>query len=294
MTRDRQTGYVSLLSELRRSVNLGAVWESPLPRSYASFTGRWLLQWLDTGRRIVVFALITLGVMVTKRRQASAVIHPLIAAQVARAGIRQLPVVSFLAAALGFAVIGQTVALLSQVGAQSYVGVVMVTVVVRELGPLVTALVVLLRVGTSTVIELGTARALGEVEALEALGIDPVHYLVVPRVLGMAIAVLALSAYLIMGTLFSGYAFAFLQDVPLTPGEYFRQIVFALTWEDFVLLALKALAFGAIIAVVTCFQGLARPLQLAELSLRTTRALVVSLLACVCVDALFIVLYLLM
>ena len=64
----------------------------------------------------------------------------------------------------------------------------MVAVVVRELGPLLTAMLVLAWSGTRNVIELGTARALGEVEALEALRIDPIHYLVVPRVIGMALA----------------------------------------------------------------------------------------------------------
>ncbi len=249
---------------------------------------------MDASHKMLAFALITLGVMATKFNAAAAVVHPLIFEQIARAGLRLLPMISFLAAALGFVVIGQTVALLTQVGAQNLIGSVMVTVVVRELGPLVTAVVVLLRVGTATVIELGMTRALGEVEALEALGIDPIHYLVVPRVLGMAVAVLALSSYLILGTIFSGYLFAFVQDVPLTPGEYFRQIALALTWQDFVLLALKTTAFGVILAVVTCFHGLARPLLLAEVSTATTRALVASLIACVAVDALFIVVYLLM
>lgn len=275
-------------------VNLDAVLDSPLPRSYTDFVGRWLLRWFDTGRRVSAFALISLGVMATRFGEAKTVVHGLTAHYIALSGIRQLPIVGFLAAALGFAIVGQTVALLSQVGAQSLIGTVMVTVVVRELGPLVTAVVLLLRVGTATVIELGTARAFGEVEALEALGIDPIHYLVVPRVAGMAVAGLCLTAYFIMGTLLSGYVFAFLQDVPLTPGEYFRQIVLALTWEDFVLLALKSLAFGLVISLVTCFHGLARPLQLTEVSVLTTRALVVSLLVCVFIDALFLVVYLLM
>jgi len=64
---------------------------------------------------------------------------------------------------------------------------------------------------------------MGEVEALEALGIDPVHYLVVPRVLGMAVGVFSLTVYLILGALISGYVWAFLQDVPLRPTDYFRQ-----------------------------------------------------------------------
>jgi len=71
----------------------------------------------------------------------------------------------------------------------------MVAVVVRELGPLLTAMLVLARSGSSNVIELGTARALGEVEALEALRIDPIHYVVMPRVIGMALAVFALDQF---------------------------------------------------------------------------------------------------
>jgi len=283
-----------MLESVRKYVNLDAVLDSPLPRSYTNFVGRWLLSFVQTGRQVGAFALISLGVMFTQFGKSKPVIHPLIAHHVARSGIGQLPMVSFLALALGFAVIGQTVALLSRVGAQSLVGTVMVTVVVRELGPLVTVLVVLLRVGTATVIELGTTRAFGEVEALEALGVDPIHYLVVPRMIGMAIAVLSLTAYLIVGALLSGYVFAFLQDVPLAPGEYFRQIVLALTWEDFVFLTFKALAFGTITALVTCFHGLARPIQLTEVSVVTTQALLTSLILCICVDALFLVVYLLM
>src|SRR5205085_5715700 len=138
-------------------------------------------------------------------------------------GWRMLPMVIFLAIALGLVIIGQTVSLLTKVGANAYLGTVMVTVVVRELGPLLTALFVLARTGTANVVELGTARAMGEVEALEALGIDPVHYLVVPRVIGMAIGVFSLTVYLILGALVSGYLWAFVQDVPLRPSGYFRQ-----------------------------------------------------------------------
>src|SRR2546430_2057921 len=121
---------------------------------------------------------------------------------------------------------------------------------------------VLARVGTANVIELGTARALGEVEALEALGIDPIHYLVVPRVIGLALGTFSLTIYLIIGALVSGYLWVFLQDVPLLPGDYFAQLAGSLRSLDFVLLALKTGAFGFVIAIVTCYHGLAQPLRL--------------------------------
>jgi phospholipid/cholesterol/gamma-HCH transport system permease protein len=168
----------------------------------------------------------------------------------------------------------------------------MVVVVVRELGPLLGALLVLARIGTANVVELGTARAMGEVEALEALGIDPIHYLVVPRVVGMALGIFSLTVYLILGALISGYIWAFIQDVPLRPVDYFRQLAGSLRGLDFALLALKTLAFGFIIAIVTCYHGLAQPLRLEEVSFATVRAVAQSVIACVVIDALFIVIYL--
>jgi len=199
----------------------------------------------------------------------------------------------FLGLALGLVIIGQTVSLLTRVGANSLLGTVMVTTVVRELGPLLTGLIVLSRSGTATVIELGTARALGEVEALEVLGIDPIHYLVVPRVLGTALGIFSLTVYFILVALISGYFWAFLQNVPLTPADYFQQLAGALRGMDFVLLALKTLSFGVIIAVVTCYYGLAQPLRLEHVSRAAVRAVAQSVIACVLVDALFIVIYLL-
>ena len=200
--------------------------------------------------------------------------------------------VSFVAFALGVVVIGQTVSLLNRVGAQEYAGTVMVTVIVRELGPLVTALLVLARVGTVIVIELSTNRATGEVEALEALGIDPIHFLVMPRVIGLAASIFSLTVYMIIVALFSGYLFAFVQDVPLSPGQYFNQLASSLQWQDFALLALKTLSFGSVIAVITCYQGLARPVRLEEVGQVTSNAVVSSVVGCVLLDALFIVVYL--
>jgi len=262
-----------------------------LPKSYTDLLGRKLFLFLLTVQGLGAFALITLGVILRKHRVAANVIRPRIRQEIARAGVALLPMFFFVALALGFLVVGQTVSALARVGAISYLGS-MVIVVVRELGPLLAAFLVLARVGTANVIELGTARALGEVEALEALGIDPVHYLIVPRVIGMALGIFSLTVYLIIGALASGWLFAFLQDVPLTPGDYFKQIVESLGWLDFALLALKTIAFGFFIAIVTCYHGLAQPLRLDDVSRVAVRAVTQGVIVCVVIDALFIVLYL--
>jgi phospholipid/cholesterol/gamma-HCH transport system permease protein len=269
------------------------LWRATEPSAVANFIGRKLLRFIFTIQGLGAFVLITLGVLVTKFGTSARVIHPLMRAHLARSGLRLLPMTLFVSIALGLVVIGQTVSLLSRVNANQFLGTVMVTVVVRELGPLLTALIVLSRTGTANVIELGTARALGEVEALEALGIDPIHYLVVPRVVGMALGIFSLTVYLIIGALLSGYLWAFLQDVPLRPGDYFAQLAGSLRVLDFVALAVKTSLFGVIIATITCYHGLAQPLRLEEVSRATIRAVAQSVVLCMLLDALFILIYLL-
>ena len=265
---------------------------APLPKSYSDFLGRKLFLFLLTIQGLGAFALITLGVMLKKLGVARSVMQPRTRHEINRSGVALLPMFIFVALALGFLVIGQTVSALAKYGATNYLGSTMVIVVVRELGPLLTAMLVLARVGTANVIELGTARALGEVEALEALGIDPVHYLIVPRVIGMMAGIFSLTVYLIIGALASGYLFAFLQDVPLTPGDYFKQLLDSLDWLDFALLALKTISFGFFIAIVTCYHGLAQPLRLEDVSRVAVRAVSQGVIVCALVDAIFIVLYL--
>jgi len=114
----------------------------------------------------------------------------------------------------------------------------------------------------------------------------------VPRVIGMAVGIFSLTVYLILGALLSGYLWAFLQDVPLTPGDYFRQLAQALTWLDFALLAAKTFAFGSVLAIVTCYHGLAQPLWIGEVSRATVRAVGQSIVGCFLIEALFIIIYL--
>jgi phospholipid/cholesterol/gamma-HCH transport system permease protein len=119
-----------------------------------------------------------------------------------------------------------------------------------------------------------------------------VHYLIVPRVIGMSLGIFSLTVYLIIGALASGYLFAFLQDAPLTPVDYCDQLAAALGWLDFVMLAVKTVAFGFFIAIVTCYHGLAQPLRLEDVSRVAVRAVSQGIIVCVLIDALFIVIYL--
>ncbi len=251
-----------------------------------------LIETIETVSHLAAFTLITLATGWTRFGQNSRVIRPRTLHEIYRSGVQLLPIVGFLGIALGVVFVGQTLALMQQVGASGFSGTLIVTVFIRELAPLTAGLVVLARVGTATVIELGTARALGEVEALEALGVDPIHYLVLPRVVGFTTSVLCLSLYLILLTLTSGYAFAFTRGLKISPTEFFGSIALALSWLDFPVLLAKTTSFGAVIGLIICYHGLARPLALDEVGQATTRTVGHCVIACLLLDALFIALYL--
>ena len=239
-------------------------------------------------RRMLAFSLIVMGTMVTTMGRRGAIVRREVLQQIRRAGVGLLPFVGLISVAAGFVILGQTVVLLQRVGAEDVLGMVMVVVVFRELAPVATALVVLLRVGTATVVELATMRATGEVEALEALSMDPIHYLVLPRVIGMAVSVFGLAVYFMMGALLGGYLFCFIERLPLTMIDYVNQLARALTWVDFVLVILKTAGFGAVIAVLTCYRGLASPLRLEQVPVAATEAVTNSLVFCVVLDLVFL------
>jgi phospholipid/cholesterol/gamma-HCH transport system permease protein len=255
----------------------------------AAFVGEW-----RSLTRLGAFILITLATAVRRYRDNSRVIRPQVLGEIHRCGVRLLPIVGFLGVVLGIVFVGQTVSLMEQVGASNFMGTLMVTVFLREMAPMIAGLLVLARVGTASVVELGTARALGEVEALEVLGIDPIHYLVVPRVVGFAAAVVSLTAYLILISLGSGYVFAYARGLKASPMEFFTAIAGAMTAMDFPILVLKTLLFGALTGWVICYQGLARPMTLEEVGPATTRTVAVCVVGCLMLDALFITVYLLL
>lgn len=255
----------------------------------AAFVGEW-----RSLTRLGAFILITLATTVRRYRDNSRVIRPQVLGEIHRCGVRLLPIVGFLGVVLGIVFVGQTVSLMEQVGASNFMGTLMVTVFLREMAPMIAGLLVLARVGTASVVELGTARALGEVEALEVLGIDPIHYLVVPRVVGFAAAVVSLTAYLILISLGSGYVFAYARGLKASPMEFFTAIAGAMTAMDFPLLVLKTLLFGALTGWVICYQGLARPMTLEEVGPATTRTVAVCVVGCLLIDAFFITVYLLL
>lgn len=256
--------------------------------------GQWVHGLFQEVRRLVAFTLITLVTAVQKWSVAPRVIHPLIREQIFRTGVRLLPLICVLGFGLGFIIVGQVLILMIQNGQTKLFSTIIAPLMIREIAPLAAALIVLMRVGTAMVAELGLARATGEVEALEALGIDPIHLLVVPRVIGLTVSVMALTMYLVIMSLLGGYLMGFVRGASLTLPDYFGGVVGALGWLDFPLLGLKTLLLGATNALVICYQGLAQPLRLEQIGHITARTVAQCLVFSLLIDTLFLVHYLIL
>jgi phospholipid/cholesterol/gamma-HCH transport system permease protein len=196
--------------------------------------------------------------------------------------------VTLLAALLSFLVMAQASRQLGRFGALEQMGTIMVVAVIRELGPLLTALIVVSRSGTAIAAEMATNRVMGEVRALEAMGIDPYIYLVLPRVLGAIVSVACLMVVFDAVALVSGYVGA--STTGMTPEGYARIVLATLSAKDVWITVAKGITFGAAVALFCSFHGLAVTAGPTEIPQAVTRGVVGTIVAIFVLSAIFVVL----
>ena len=196
--------------------------------------------------------------------------------------------VVLLSGILSFLVISQAVRELGRYGATDLIGTLMVVAIVRELGPLITALTVAGRSGTAIAAELATNQVLGEVRALEAMGIDPKQYLVFPRFVGSLVSVFALLVLFDVVAITAGFAAASFNHMS---GDRYAQIVLqSLGARDVWLTVAKAFAFGCIVGIVPSYFGLSVRRAATEIPIAASRATVASTVGIFLCSALFVAL----
>ncbi|HEX5598608.1 MAG TPA: ABC transporter permease [Micromonosporaceae bacterium] len=168
--------------------------------------------------------------------------------------------VSILPAALVSIPFGAVIALqlgslVRQLGAQSFTGAASVLAVVREAGPIVTALIIAGAGGSAICADLGARKIREELDALQVLGIDPIHRLVVPRVLASMLVAVLLNGLVSVVGVSGGYFFNVIIQGG-TPGAYLASFQALGQLPDLVTGQIKALVFGAIAALVAAHQGM--------------------------------------
>lgn len=202
--------------------------------------------------------------------------------------LQALPLIVILSGILSFLVISQAVRELGRLGAVELIGRLMVIAIVRELGPLLTALTVAGRSGTAIAAELATNKVMGEIKALEGMGIDPLHYLVIPRFGAAVISMFGLMVFFDVVAIAAGLVAATANDMLAT--RYLEIVLASITVRDAWVTVVKAAVFGAIVGTVPSFYGLAVRGVPTEVPVAASNAVVTSILAIFVTSGLFVLL----
>jgi phospholipid/cholesterol/gamma-HCH transport system permease protein len=208
------------------------------------------------------------------------------------AGVDALPIVSLISFLTGLIIAFEAAQTLATLGAQIYIADTIGLVMVRELGPIMTAVVLAGRSGSAFAAELGTMKVNEELDALETMGLDPVRFLVIQRVLAGTLLTPVLTVYAMAVGILGGAAV--MLAIGFTPALIWHQLVGALHVRDLIVGLSKGVLFGAAVASIGCQRGMETGLGPSAVGISTTRAVVAGILSVVLIDSLFAVLTYLM
>lgn len=239
--------------------------------------GRALTYHIEYTARVLLMVYLAIRATIADRSQSARTILSVVSAQIYFTGLQAMPLISIIAIGAGGITIMQSSTNLSFLGGANMIGNLLVAIIVRELGPLITALVVIARSGTAVASEVGNMRANREIEALESVGINPLSYIVFPRLIGGVISVLCLSIYFVVIAIMGGYFITRLIH-GIAFGFYLQSLATAVSADDVWLFLLKNGFSGIIIFVISCHQGLSVQRSPTEVPIMTTQAVVKSII----------------
>jgi len=168
-------------------------------------------------------------------------------------------------------------------GGESMLGAGVALSMTRELGPVLTSLMVAARAGSAMAAELGTMKVTEQVDALLAMAVHPIHYLALPRLLGGVIMVPLLTVVSVFVGIVGGY-FVGVVLLGVNPGTYMQKMLEVVTADDLYNGLFKSVVFGLLLAVISCYQGLQASGGAEGVGLVTTRAVVYSAIAILIFD----------
>jgi phospholipid/cholesterol/gamma-HCH transport system permease protein len=210
--------------------------------------------------------------------------------QCKKAGVDSFLIVSLIAFFIGVIMALQTAYQMQRLGSEMYIASIVALSMVRELGPVITALVVAGRVGAAITAEIGSMQVTEQVDALETLAANPIKYLVVPRLLALSIMNPLLTLYANVIGIFGGFLIC-TNRLGVSGGMY-RYITFsALLYKDLFTGLFKALCFGMIIAFVSCYEGFNVEGGAEGVGKATARAVVTMFILIIACDCLFTALF---
>jgi phospholipid/cholesterol/gamma-HCH transport system permease protein len=190
-------------------------------------------------------------------------------------GVLSLFVVSITGLSTGIVLAVQSFYQLQSKGLSGITGIMVAKAMITELGPVLTALMVTGRVGASITAELGTMRVTEQIDALKSMAIDPVRYLIAPRIIAGVFMIPLLTMFSILLGIFGGYMIANLY-FGMPTSSYFDPIPLHVSMFDIVSGLIKSIFFGALLVSICCYKGLKTKGGAAGVGKATTSSVVIS------------------
>ncbi len=201
------------------------------------------------------------------------------------AGIAALPIVGLVAFLIGVILSFQAAIGMRQFGAVSFVGPLAALGIVREMGPLITAILLAGRSSAAFAAEIGTMTVNSEVDALVSGGLSPIRFLVVPRVLAGILVAPILTLFADIVSIFSSMLTMLIYGIPFI--NFYNGMLSAVDVEDILSGLVKATLFGVVVSAMGCLRGMQTGTGAAAVGISATRAVVSSIVMIVLVDGIF-------
>jgi len=205
-------------------------------------------------------------------------------------GVRALGIIGLMSFLIGIVIAQQGSVQLAQFGAEIYTINLIGRITARELGTLMTAIMVAGRSGSSFAAQLGTMKITEEIDAMRTIGVSPIEALVIPRMIAAVLMMPLLAFWSMLLTLIGGGMFVWL-SIGIPPLTYIQRLQEVIPITDLWVGLIKAPVFGFIIALAGCFQGLLVQGNSEEVGTRTTIAVVQSIFLVIVLDSVFAVFF---
>jgi phospholipid/cholesterol/gamma-HCH transport system permease protein len=210
--------------------------------------------------------------------------------QIEEIGINALPIVGLLSFLIGIVMAYQGADQLRRFGAEIFTINLLGVGILRELGGLVTAIIIAGRSGSAFTAQIGTMKVNEEIDALQTIGVNTFDVLVLPRVMGLIIALPFLTFYADVMSMIGGAVMCYF-DLGITVPAFMRQLHEAISVNTFLVGIIKAPVFAATIGLVGCFEGLQVERNAASVGKLTTRSVVEAVFLVIVIDAGFSILF---
>jgi phospholipid/cholesterol/gamma-HCH transport system permease protein len=210
--------------------------------------------------------------------------------QVEETGINALPIVGLLAFLIGIVLAYQGADQLKRFGAQIFTINLLGVGILREIGGLITAIIVAGRSGSAFTAQIGTMRVNEEIDAMQTMGLNTVDTLVLPRIIGLVIALPLLTFFSDIIGLIGGAVMCYF-DLGITIPAFMRQLQEAVSVNTFLVGLIKAPVFAFVIALVGCYEGFQVERNAASVGMLTTRSVVEGIFLVIVMDAAFSIMF---